>query len=177
MADMAYRFDGEAQAALPTSAPAEHFSQLFSRLEQTVIALGRTDSPATLERPWLAQLLERLFGLRSASRLADPRLESLRRMALILRLRPADPGATEVECFLASGYSWDHLIALGARTEGAKDDESPCRSGPGRPASGSHFRLHRLCQPGGACRVDRATVESARSTAMSRLKRCAHSPE
>lgn len=83
----------------------------FSRLEQTVIALGQSDSWGTLGRTWLSGLLERVFGLHPAGQLADPKLETLRRMSLLLRLRPDDLEPEEVESFLGY-FTWDQLVAL-----------------------------------------------------------------
>ncbi len=56
----------------------------FSGLEWSVIALARREGLATLKEPSrISKALASLFGLHRGSRLADERLEALRRMAIL----------------------------------------------------------------------------------------------
>lgn len=84
----------------------------FSPLELIVIAASAGDGPSSLEGPGrgLARL-RRLFGGRGKTRLADPRLEALRRMAVLLRHR-GDVGAAEIERFTAAGFTPDQYDRL-----------------------------------------------------------------
>lgn len=76
----------------------------FDPHERSVIELARSDGLSSLSRPrWRTMLIEALFGVRRANRLADPRLEALRRMAVLLRHGRA--GSAEQRRFLAAGFS------------------------------------------------------------------------
>ena len=111
MTDMALVFDSSHRIFAAGEPSGRSLMRHFSRLEQTVIALGQSDSRGTLGKTWLGGLLERLFGLHPAGQMADPKLETLRRMSLLLRLRPDDLEPEEVERFLAY-FTWDQLVAL-----------------------------------------------------------------
>lgn len=85
----------------------------FSPLEWSVIALARRDSLSSLETPSrLAIALGALFGGRRNPQLADPRLEALRRFAVMLRhLRDRLPDR-ELVRFLAAGFTRGHATLL-----------------------------------------------------------------
>ena len=58
----------------------------LGRLEWDVVRLAQRDGLATLEAPgWLARTIGFLFGRDVNRQLADPRLEALRRYAVLLR--------------------------------------------------------------------------------------------
>ncbi len=85
----------------------------LSPLEWQIVALARRDSAASL-RPAgpLARALSMLFGRKTSTSLANPRLEALRRVAtLSLRYgRAIDP--VEVNAFLSAGFSaekYEHI--------------------------------------------------------------------
>lgn len=78
----------------------------FSALEWSVIALAKRDTIASLGTPGrLSRALGGVFGRSTTSKLADPRLEALRRMAVhAWRYGFALPMA-EIDRFVAAGYS------------------------------------------------------------------------
>lgn len=80
----------------------------FSPLEWSVIALARRDSVSTLRKPGrIALALGVLFGERANPRLADPRLEALRRIAVLSWRRGYSVAPAEVRAFIAAGFSSD----------------------------------------------------------------------
>ncbi len=88
----------------------------FSDLEWSIVAMAEHDGLASLRHPnrfWT--LVGAIFGIRPANRLANDRLEELRRLAvLIWRGRP---GITEFElqAFFSAGFSPSHLEQLQRR--------------------------------------------------------------
>ena len=119
---MAYRAFDEwqhAAAAEPLHLPAAAAPRpvapapAFTPVELSVIGLARVDGLATLRpRNWLTRLAERLFGVGRPNPLADPRLEALRRFALIVRNHRGDPPQGEIDRFLAAGFTARAAIAL-----------------------------------------------------------------
>lgn len=78
----------------------------FSALEWSVIALSQRDSLRSLATPGrMSRALGGLFGRGTASRLADPRLEALRRVAVYARYRGFALPVTEVSAFTENGFS------------------------------------------------------------------------
>ena len=85
----------------------------FSPLEWTVIMLAKGDSLASLRTPGrLSRALGSVLGLGAKSRLADPRLEALRRLSVHAWQRAASLPATEVMRFLAAGFNAAQLGTL-----------------------------------------------------------------
>ncbi|RJF90995.1 hypothetical protein [Sphingomonas cavernae] len=85
----------------------------FSACEWTIVELARHDSPASLYEPGRGRrLVETIFGIRRANPLADPRLEALRRMAVLLRRGLARLSPDEIARFLGFGFSQGHLAVL-----------------------------------------------------------------
>ncbi len=77
----------------------------FSALEWQVVALAQRDRPASLRRPGaLSTALGALFGGHNP-RLADPRLEALRRIAVLSWRRGYSVAPEEVSAFTAAGYT------------------------------------------------------------------------
>jgi hypothetical protein len=77
----------------------------FSALEWSVIALARRDTLRSLERSSrMGRALGSLFGLGTASRLADPRLEALRRAAVYAWRRGFALPMAEIERFREAGF-------------------------------------------------------------------------
>lgn len=114
---MAYLDLSEPRLALAATAPVARQravnEQRFSAEELAVIALSRHDSPATLSAPGrVRRFLDTLFDIRRGNALADPRLEALRRMAILLRRGIDRISSDETARFLASGYSCSHFKAL-----------------------------------------------------------------
>lgn len=85
----------------------------FSGIEWTVIALAAKDSIASLSEPGrLSRALGSLFGLGGASRLADPRLEALRRAAVHAWHHGYLLPTSEIGTFLAAGFSLDQFETM-----------------------------------------------------------------
>ena len=98
----------------------------FSALEWTVIALARRDGLCSLGTPSrLSRALGGLFGFGARSRLADQRLEALRRAAVhAWAAGPAVPAA-ERTAFLDAGFTADHLDTLVASVSMARVADMP----------------------------------------------------
>jgi len=99
-----------ALSTLPEAAPSPSAmpeAARFSALEWSVVALSQRDTLGSLETPGrMAVALGSLFGNRRRNpRLADPRLEALRRFSVLARhLRDRLPDR-EVVRFISAGFS------------------------------------------------------------------------
>lgn len=79
----------------------------LSALEWSVVAFAQRDSLASLREPGrFAAALGSLFGRRHR-RVIDPRLESLRRIAVLAWHRGWQVPASELRAFVRSGFSLD----------------------------------------------------------------------
>ena len=79
---------------------------VLTELERSVIGLARRDGLSTLRQPGRAShWLGLLFGVRISPQLADPKLEALRRIAVLSWQRGYSIASAEVKAFLATGYS------------------------------------------------------------------------
>ncbi|WP_293872753.1 MULTISPECIES: hypothetical protein [unclassified Sphingomonas] len=107
---------GYARATAPTRpAPApvtprvvemEEERPVLTELERSVIGIARQDGLATLRQPGrLSRWLGLVFGVRISPQLADPKLEALRRIAVLSWKRGYSIASAEVKAFLAVGYS------------------------------------------------------------------------
>ncbi|MFN3518650.1 MAG: hypothetical protein ACK4YT_04310 [Sphingomonas sp.] len=117
MAYMAFDRDGSvgeravSAAAGPAFNPVTYFgadrSNRLSALEWSVVALARRDRPSSLREPSRMSLaLGSLFGRQDNPRLADPRLEALRRTAVLAWHRGAKAlSDAEKEAFTAAGFT------------------------------------------------------------------------
>jgi hypothetical protein len=77
----------------------------LGRLERDVVMLARHDRLSSLQPAGrLARVGRRLFGLAGANRLADPRLEALRRFAVI-EIRTGSAGNHEIGRLADAGFS------------------------------------------------------------------------
>ncbi|MCJ8157605.1 hypothetical protein [Sphingomonas sp. LaA6.9] len=107
---MAYRAFDEGLFAPTAFAPAKAAQaageQLpFSALELRVIALSKSEGPSSLEPPSrLGAFLETLFAIKRPNPLADPRLEALRRFAILARSVGDRLADAEVNAFLRAGF-------------------------------------------------------------------------
>lgn len=82
----------------------------LSALEWSVVALAQRDSLASLHRPGrVAMALAALFGGHRDTRLADPRLEALRRVSVHAWYRGFAVPASAVDAFYEAGFTQDHL--------------------------------------------------------------------
>lgn len=88
----------------------------LSPLEWQVVSLARNDHPATLREPGLAERLRyRLFGGGTNPRLADPRLETLRRMAVQGWRYGYRLPVSAAAAFLQAGFTAEQLELILAR--------------------------------------------------------------
>lgn len=108
---MAYLAFAEAgMPAVPAYAavPAERIDEpaSFSALEWTVVALAERDTLSSLREPGrMAMALGSLFGDRPNPKLADPRLEALRRLAVLTWHQGYRVAQSAVHAFLEAGFS------------------------------------------------------------------------
>lgn len=85
----------------------------FGPIEASVVALAAHDHRWSIRpRTRFVRLVEALFGFRQSNRLADPRLEALRRFAVLARVTRGRPPQAEVEAFLAAGFPDRAVFAL-----------------------------------------------------------------
>ena len=88
----------------------------FTDLEWSVVALARYDRLSSLTPPGpVAKWLARLFGPSHAAALADARLESLRRMAVLAWHHGYGVATSEVGAFLRAGFTLDQYDLLQSR--------------------------------------------------------------
>lgn len=85
---------------------AEEERPVLTELERSVIGIARHDGLSTLRQPgFLSRWMGILFGVRISPQLADPKLEALRRIAVLSWRRGYAIASAEVKAFLAAGYS------------------------------------------------------------------------
>jgi hypothetical protein len=82
-------------------------------LEWSVVALAGSDSLSTLRKPGrIATAMGNIFGAPHNPRLADPRLEALRRIAVLSWYHGFSVHGQEVDAFIKAGFSLDQYEAL-----------------------------------------------------------------
>lgn len=95
----------------------------FSPLEWSVVALSRGDPVSSLRSPGrVAIAMGNVFGMRQTPRLACPRLEALRRIAVLSWQRGFAVPGHEVTAFTTAGFTLDQyevLVASISRTRAA----------------------------------------------------------
>lgn len=107
-----------AQALAAPAAPRVHPVEprpRFSDLEWSIVAMAERDGLASLRRPnrfW--SLINTIFGIRPANRLASERLEALRRVAVLVWQRRTVP-ESELQAFFDTGFAPSHLEQLQRR--------------------------------------------------------------
>lgn len=96
-----------APAAPAAAAPVAREEDRLSALEWSVVALAQKDRMASLSRPGAVSVaLGKIFGTRRhGPLLADPRLEALRRMAVITWHRGFAAPTRELRAFLDAGFT------------------------------------------------------------------------
>jgi hypothetical protein len=105
-----------AQAAAKAESPK---AAGFSALEWSVIAVSRRDSIASLEDPSrMSRAIGSLFGFGTTSRLADSRLESLRRLAVHAWKRGYALPQAELDRFVEAGFTIEQAETLVASVTG-----------------------------------------------------------
>ena len=113
---MAYLDLSQAEGAggVATNSPSRDESG-FSGLEWSVIAVAERDRLASLREPGrIATALGNLFGTRRNARLADGRLEALRRIAVLAWHKSYAVPVFELRAFLAAGFSIEQYETLQA---------------------------------------------------------------
>ena len=91
----------------------------FSALEWSVIAVSRRDRIATLDEPGrMSRALGSLFGFGTTSRLADPKLEALRRVAVYAWRRGYALPQAEIDRFVEAGFTLEQAETLVASVTG-----------------------------------------------------------
>ncbi|WP_447727357.1 hypothetical protein [Sphingomonas koreensis] len=112
-----------AEAGVPVAAPSTVFMSpkptapaakaQFSALEWSVVALAERDSLSTLRNPSrMAVALGNLFGDHRNPRLADPKLEALRRLAVLTWHHGYRVAESAVRAFVAAGFTLQHYELL-----------------------------------------------------------------
>lgn len=112
---MAYLAFAEHGAAFATPGAVRTAPELarFTALEWSVVALAERDRLSSLREPGrMAVALGSLFGERRSTRLADPKLEALRRMAVLTWHNGYRVAQSAVRGFLAAGFTPDHYELL-----------------------------------------------------------------
>ena len=94
----------------------------LSPLEWLVVAIAERDHLSSLRAPGrLATVLGALFGSRRPANLASPRLEALRRMAVMLWQRGDAVAREEIIAFMSAGYSRAQLELVTESIETARE--------------------------------------------------------
>ncbi|WP_294171718.1 hypothetical protein [uncultured Sphingomonas sp.] len=100
----------QAQAEVSAVVPAR-----LSALEWSIVAMAERDSLASLREPGrFAAALGSLFGLSFPNRLASPRLEGLRRVAVHAWHSHWNVPNSELEAFLDAGFTLDQYELIQA---------------------------------------------------------------
>ena len=101
-------------AAAPLELAAEAPRASFSALEWQVVAIAQHDRLSTLHQPGrMAIALAMVFGgQRPNPRLADTRLEALRRLAVLAWHRGYALPRAEIRAFHAAGFTAEHYEIL-----------------------------------------------------------------
>jgi len=85
----------------------------FSALEWLVVALAGRDHLGSLRQPGrIGSALARIFGGRGESRLANPRLEALRRVAVLAWHHGYNVPKSELLAFFETGFTQDQAELL-----------------------------------------------------------------
>ncbi len=104
---------GPENDAKPAKHRAEPGCTDFTVLECSVITLARLDAAISAYSPrWQTKLLAMLFGIRTANQLASPRLEALRRVAILVRLGRLGGNCAAQQTFADEGFTSAHLGCL-----------------------------------------------------------------
>lgn len=111
---MAFVDFSEDARQLAAPAPANRLSskQLFSPLEQQVIALARRSGASGMPPSPLGRVAAKLLGIRLELPLANPRLEALRQFAVRASRRGSSLAQADLAAFLEAGFSPAHARAL-----------------------------------------------------------------
>lgn len=82
----------------------------LSALEWSVVAMAEQDGLSSIREPSrYTRALRRFFGWRPPNRLANDRLEALRRLAIFAWHHGWNVPKSELSAFLAAGFTLDHF--------------------------------------------------------------------
>jgi hypothetical protein len=116
-------------SATACAAPATIPASGFSALEWSVIAIAQRDTLRSLATPGrMSRALGTVFGLGTQSRLADPKLEALRRAAVYARHRGYAMPVTEISNFHENGFSEAQMETLVTSVTGMRVGQSSRRA-------------------------------------------------
>jgi hypothetical protein len=111
MAYLAFPESGGIPGAATVQAPQRDTT--LSALEWTIVALAERDRVASLRTPGrVSRAMATLFGGSHNPQLADPRLEALRRMAVLTWHYGYTVPSAAVKDFLAAGFTGDQYELL-----------------------------------------------------------------
>jgi hypothetical protein len=118
----AWSYDESSPPAREPSREAQvQTSMGLSDVEWSIVGMAARDSLASLHKPnrfW--SLINAVFGLKPANRLANDRLESLRRIAVLAWRYRWNVPKSELRAFLEAGYSSDQYELLQNRIAQAR---------------------------------------------------------
>jgi hypothetical protein len=98
----------------------------FTRGEWQVIVLAQRDGLSSLRPPTrLAKLMGKLFGEGINPRLADPRLEALRRLAVLAWQHGYAVPISAIKAIKAYGFSGDQIELLLASVANGRSSSAP----------------------------------------------------
>jgi hypothetical protein len=108
--------------AVPAAAAAAQDSRPgFSALEWSVVAIAERDRLSSLRTPGrMAVALGTVFGGKQDTRLADSRLEALRRIAVLTWHQGYRVAESAVRAFLAAGFTLDQYELLAGSITSAR---------------------------------------------------------
>lgn len=110
----------------PASGPAT--AATLSALEWSVVAMAETDGTSSLREPSrFVSALGSLFGVRRPNRLANHRLESLRRLAVHAWRYTWNVPDSELRAFLAAGFTLDQYELVQASIARARNSRAAQR--------------------------------------------------
>lgn len=110
--DLAFDLPRAALAAPATGLAHETVSRI-APLEQAVLHLAFADKKSSLNEPGrIAKILHWVFGVKPANRLAEPRLEALRRFAVMARVYGDALPDEEADRLLAAGVVREVLAEI-----------------------------------------------------------------
>ena len=125
----------QAEFSLPAPRPATPIvgvqpAPRLSALEWSIVAMAERDRVSSLREPGrFSSALSSLFGVRRPNRLANDRLEALRRIAVLAWHHRWNVPKSELNQFLASGFSLDQYELIQASIGKARTAAAGRRAG------------------------------------------------
>ncbi|WP_156361805.1 hypothetical protein [Sphingomonas sp. Leaf343] len=102
-----------AALATPAIGPVRATVSRIAPLERQVLHLAAADTRSSLNEPGrIARMLRWVFAVKTANRLADPRLEALRRFAVLARVHGDALPDAEVDRLIGAGFVREALAEI-----------------------------------------------------------------